>query len=323
MLISKTPLRVSFLGGGTDFPWFFEEHGGAVVSAAVNQHIYISCVDSFDAKTFYLKYSRLEVVTHVDEIQHPIFRFVLADSSVPPQDISVMAEIPAGNGLASSSAFTVGLVNLISRRSGELLSPYELARRATHVEIDQLNEPIGVQDQLGSAFAGVNFHKFGRGRDIVSKGICQRDGEFPFDMLLVKVGTFSRQASKFTELQKQFVSKNPEALRRLIELRDLTLIAGSVLADDLSRLPEFIKTGWELKVASNQNAMTDEIRAVGQRLETLGSLAWKLLGAGGGGFVLALYEKGSAQRVVSELTLEGKQVIVLGLDLDGSKTFEV
>jgi galactokinase/mevalonate kinase-like predicted kinase len=88
-------------------------------------------------------------------------------------------------------------------------------------------------------------------------------------------------------------------------------------------LPEFIKTGWELKVASNQNAMTDEIRAVGQRLETLGSLAWKLLGAGGGGFVLALYEKGSAQRVVSELTLEGKQVIVLGLDLDGSKTFEV
>lgn len=323
MLVSKTPLRVSFLGGGTDFPWFFEEHGGAVVSAAINQHIFISAIDSFDGKTTYLKYSRYEEVLDPRQIQHPIFREVISGSKGPAQDISVMAEIPAGNGLASSSAFTVGLINLVARRSGKSLTPEQLAKMAIDLELDQLGEPIGVQDQLGSAFAGVNFHRFDKGRRFKTVPLVHNVKHFPFEMVLIKVGKQSRSASKFTELQRTFVESDKGALAKLIELRDLSLEAGKTLAHDISRLPDFVREGWNLKRASNPSTFTEEIETLGRKVETLGAVAWKLVGAGGGGFVLAICKKGERNNLTSKMRSEGARVIDVEIDFKGANVIEV
>jgi len=323
MLVSKTPLRISFLGGGTDFPWFFEKHGGAVISAAINQHIYISALPSFDKKTYYLKYSHPEIVQNPKEIQHPIFREVLKSYEVGPLDISVMAEIPAGNGLASSSAFSVGLLNLVTTFLGRKLSKEELAMRAIALELDELLEPIGVQDQLGSTFGGLNFHAFGSGRKISTSSIADQSNQFPFDVVLVKVGNSQRSASTFTEAQRTFVFQNPKALQQLEKLRDLTLEAGNSLGKDIYLLPHFLSEGWRLKVASNPNAIDAEVLEVQKVLESAGSLGSKLLGAGGGGFVLTLMPKGEAERVLKVANTRGWRALSVDLDFDGAKTIEV
>jgi D-glycero-alpha-D-manno-heptose-7-phosphate kinase len=299
MLVSRTPLRISFLGGGTDFPWFFEEHGGAVISGAIDKFIFINGLPSYDEKTFYLKYSALEVVRELSKIQHPIFRTALEQFSADPMDISVMAEIPAGNGLASSSAFSVGLINLILAARGEFVSQPQLAELAIKLELDLLHEPIGVQDQLGSSFGGVNFHQFSKNRTIVSKPLFTTENELPFELLLSKVGVGARQASSFTAAQKEFVHANPAAIRALEELRDLTIEAERSIASDPTNLPAYIREGWNLKQASNPNAVSQEIVELSEKLTSGGALATKLLGAGGGGFVLSIFNPGHLQEFLA------------------------
>jgi D-glycero-alpha-D-manno-heptose-7-phosphate kinase len=323
LLISRTPLRVSFLGGGTDFPWFFEDYSGAVISAAINQHIYISAIDSFDGTTTYLKYSKLETVKQISDIQHPMFRAVLGDANIPPQDISVMAEIPSGNGLASSSAFAVGLINITATREGSKLAPQVLAKLASKLEIDILSQSIGVQDPLGSCYPGMNLHTFKPGRDVGSVNLVGEESEFPFDLVLIKVGSPTRLASNFTDLQRKYVAGNNSALSSLLELRDLTFQAGDAVAKNIESLPEFVREGWRLKMASNPNAISEEILEIGKSAENWGALAWKLVGAGGGGFILALCEKGGATKLAGELSMTGLRVICLELDYEGAKIMEV
>jgi D-glycero-alpha-D-manno-heptose-7-phosphate kinase len=323
MLISRTPLRISFLGGGTDFPWFFEEHDGAVISAAIDKHIYINGLRSYDESTFYLKYSELEVVRELSSIKHPIFRTALEYFAAPPLDISVMAEIPAGNGLASSSAFSVGLINLIFAYRGQNLPQSQLAELAIKLELDLLNEPIGVQDQLGSAYGGVNFHKFSAGRTITSKPLFTESNQLPFDMLLSKVGVASRQASSFTAAQKEFVAANPTAIRALEELRDLTLEAERAIASDPMALPAFIREGWQLKLASNPNAASPEILHLSETLVEQGSLATKLLGAGGGGFILSIFEPGRLPEFLARNATIGRISTPVKIDYRGAVVMEV
>jgi D-glycero-alpha-D-manno-heptose-7-phosphate kinase len=323
MLVSKTPLRISFLGGGTDFPWFFENHGGAVVSAAINQHIYVSALPSFDKKTYYLKYSNPETVLSPDEIRHPIFREVLKFYEVGPLDISVMSEIPAGNGLASSSAFTVGLLNLVTTLLGQKLSKKDLAMRAVALELDTLLEPIGVQDQLGSTYGGLNFHTFERDRQISSRCLSSGPDSFPFDLVLIKVGSAQRSASLFTRAQQRYISDNPKNLTHLEKLRELTLEAGAALAKDISLLPEYLREGWKLKVASNPNALDSEIEDLQEALNSAGSLGSKLLGAGGGGFLLALLGPGEADRALRLAHSQGRKAVLVDLDYVGATTIEV
>jgi D-glycero-alpha-D-manno-heptose-7-phosphate kinase len=323
MLISRTPLRISFLGGGTDFPWFFEEHGGAVISAAIDKHIYINGLRSYDQRTFYLKYSELEIVKELSSIRHPIFRTALEHFEAPPLDISVMAEIPAGNGLASSSAFSVGLINLIFAYRGQNLSQSQLAELAIKLELDLLNEPIGVQDQLGSAFGGVNFHQFSAGRTINSRSLFTDNNPLPFDMMLSKVGVASRQASSFTAAQKDYVAANPAAIRALEELRDLTLEAERAMANDPSALPQYIREGWLLKLASNPNAASNEILSLSETLVEEGALATKLLGAGGGGFILSIFKPGHLPEFLARNETIGRISTQVKIDYRGAVVMEV
>lgn len=323
MLVSRTPLRISFLGGGTDFPWFFENHGGAVISGAIDKHIYINGLPSYDTKTFYLKYSALEVVQNLSDIKHPIFRVALEKFSAGPMDISVMAEIPAGNGLASSSAFSVGLINLILAARGELASQPQLAELAIKLELDLLHEPIGLQDQLGSAFGGVNFHQFSEKRTIFSKPLFTLENQLPFELLLTKVGVGSRFASEFTAAQRKFVDSSKSAVRALEELRDLTIEAERSIAIEPSRLPAFMREGWKLKQASNPNATSQEIIDLSEKLTRGGALATKLLGAGGGGFVLSIFFPGRLQEFLVQTETIRRISTQVKIDYSGAMVLEV
>jgi D-glycero-alpha-D-manno-heptose-7-phosphate kinase len=164
MLISRTPLRVSFLGGGTDLPWYFEKFGGCVISMTINKHIYITGRPMFEEDTFLLRYSKLESTKNLNQIEHPIIKEVLRYFKVKSIDIGVSSDFPAGTGMGSSSAFTVGLIKLIATFTGELLTDHEIAELACKFEIDMLKEPIGKQDQYIAAFGGITefiFHKDG------------------------------------------------------------------------------------------------------------------------------------------------------------------
>lgn len=319
MILTKTPLRVSFLGGGTDFPWFFEEYGGAVISSTISQYIYISCLPSYDQKTTYLKYSRLERVSSHEHIIHPIFRSVLCDYQLPPMDWTVMADIPAGNGLASSSAFTVGLVKAAGFVVGKELGGIDLGLEAIRFEIDLLGEPIGVQDQIASAVGGFNLLEFEPSRRIFCKKLITNSSRLPFDLMLVKVGASSRNASIFTKAQESLALSNPEAIENLERLRDLTLDAASAIERDPSELARFMRIGWDLKTKTNPSARSAEIDETLNLAFSKGAEAGKLVGAGGSGFVLLLIDKDRTNGLLEAFRGRNQRAFTVDLEMAGSQ----
>lgn len=322
MILTKTPLRVSFLGGGTDFPWFFDDHGGAVISTTINRYIYISALRSYDEKTTYLKYSNLETVTSHHEISHPIFRSVLADYGAPPTDWSVMADIPAGNGLASSSAFTVGLIKTVHGVLGKEISAHELALEAARVELDLLGEPIGLQDQFASAYGGLNLFYFQRSRTVVVKPLNNQQVPFPFDLVLVKVGAENRNASLFTKAQHSYVLDNPDSINDLINLRDLTTEAAEQIEKDISKLAAYTRAGWELKLKTNPSANSEAISESLAIALGAGAEAGKLVGAGGSGFLLLLVDPDKTETLMAIFRKREQKIFKVQLDQLGSQVVE-
>ena len=160
MIITKTPFRVSFCGGGSDMANFYEKYGGCVLSTSINKYCYISIHPYFNENQTLLKYSENELVDSPDQIKHRIFRQVLTDMGVHGVEISSTADIPGGTGLGSSSTFTVGLLNTLNCYNGKFVSKDKLAKLACEVEIEKLGNPIGKQDQYGAALGGLNFIKF-------------------------------------------------------------------------------------------------------------------------------------------------------------------
>jgi D-glycero-alpha-D-manno-heptose-7-phosphate kinase len=319
LLITRTPLRVSFLGGGTDFPWYFEEYGGAVISAAIDKYIYLSAIPSYNQQETYLKYSNYERVSSYEDIEHPIFREVLKKFTPGSADFSVMSDIPEGNGLASSSAFTVGLINLVSSMTGSKMTKIQLALEAISVEVDLLQEPIGVQDQCAAAFGGLRCYHFSGPRDIASELLVDNLENFPFDLSLVKVGLPSRSASALTQQQKDFVNSNAKALLDLHELAELTRIAAEEYPSNPSSLASFVNEGWSLKKSSNPFATNEEIESVLKTGFRNGALAGKLLGAGGSGFVLFLIDKGLGRSFSSVWERDARRSLGASIDVSGSK----
>ena len=322
MILTKTPLRVSFLGGGTDFPWFFDDHGGAVISTTINRYIYISALQSYDEKTTYLKYSNLETVTSHQEISHPIFRSVLADYVVPPTDWSVMADIPAGNGLASSSAFTVGLINTVHGVLSKEISAHELALEAARVELDLLGEPIGLQDQFASAYGGLNLFTFQRSRTVAVKPLSNQQVPFPFDLVLVKVGAENRNASLYTKAQHNYILHNPDSIKDLVKLRDLTIEAAEQMEKDISKLAAYTRAGWELKLKTNPSAYSEAISESLAVALSAGAEAGKLVGAGGSGFLLLLVDPDKTETLTAMFRKRKQKVFKVQLDQLGSQVVE-
>lgn len=324
LITSRTPLRVSFFGGGTDYPEYYERRPGAVVGMAINKYIYVSALRlaNFLQYKYRVAYSRIETVGGIEDIQHPVVRTLLQHYRIEDSlDINIVADLPASSGLGSSSAFTVGLINLISSLRSEPLTKLDLGLKAIFVERELLKERVGVQDQLHAAYGGLNRFDFVDGRIRISPvqmtSECQR--YFLSSTVLLFTG-ITRWASE--NLDEQIDSmKGHKVDRELGHLLDLTTEAVRVLEgrDPEAMLREFgamMHEGWMVKRKLSTKVSNPQIDELYDRARAAGALGGKLCGAGGGGFLLMVVPPHLRDKFVAAVAPTA--VIPVGLDTLGS-----
>lgn len=297
MWISKTPLRASFLGGGTDYASHFRGGAGAVLGGTIDKYVYIQALplSPIAEQKFRVTYRATESVDSVDEIRHPVIRETLKlHGWTEPLNIATMSDLPGSTGLGSSSAFTVGFINLLHRMRGVELTRYELARQAIHMEQVVLNEHVGVQDQIHAAFGGLARYEFSGDTFSIEplRMSTSRLNLVNRSMLLVYTGT-QRSASSVLESQEKRTrsGSNQDYLR---EMYEMTRVGASILEDEgedraaLTRFSDLLDHGWRLKRQLGETVTNSDIDNVYLAGKELGAWGGKLLGAGGGGFVLFL-----------------------------------
>ena len=318
MIIAQTPLRVSFFGGGSDFPSFYCSEGGAVLSSAIDKYIFITIKRRFDRK-LRIGYTRTEMVDTVGEIQHELIREALRRTGITEGvEVTTMGDIPsAGSGLGSSSTVTVGSLQVMYTYLGEIVQQERLAREACDIEIQTLHKPIGIQDQYIAAYGGLRFMEFTPDdRVIVQKVALDPDTERSLNenLLLFFTGVTRKSASILKE-QKQNINGRLAVLRQLKEMAYTA--RDSLLAGEVDEIGHLLHQSWVLKkqLASQiSNGRLDEIYDTARRA---GALGGKITGAGGGGFLI-LYCPHDRQQAVRE-ALHDLQELPFQLERDGSK----
>lgn len=295
MIISRTPFRISFVGGGTDYPQWFNQHGGAVIAATINHYCYISCrhLPPFFDHKYRIAYSRIENVAEINEIQHPAVKAVLnyleCNSGL---EIHHDADLPARSGLGSSSSFTVGLINAIKALRGQYIDVEELARLAIHIEQNVIKEAVGSQDQILAAFGGFNRVDFNpNGSFQVSPIILsnERSQRFQQNLMLYFTG-FSRLAP---EIAQSKIDNFSSKINELTTMRQMVEEALAILQNERSDLLEFGKLldrAWQFKRSLSDKVSTPAIDIIYEKAMQAGAVGGKLLGAGGGGFILLFVE---------------------------------
>lgn len=288
MIITKTPFRVSFCGGGSDIADFYKEHGGCVLSTTINRYMYLTIHPYFDENKTSLKYSQNEIVNNINNIQHSIFHCVLNEQQISGVEISSTADVPSGTGLGSSSSFTVGLLHTLACYKGKYLSKGKLAEEACKVEIEKLGAPIGKQDQYAAAFGGLNFIAFHKDdtvsvEPVITKGDTLK--QLQENLVMFYTG-LTHDASKILSEQKKNIKKTDKT-KNLIRMCELAKdMKKSLEENEIRDFGEILNEGWRKKreMAGNiSNVRIDELYKCA--LEN-GAYGGKLLGAGGGGFLL-------------------------------------
>jgi len=291
MLITQTPLRISFLGGGTDYPEYFEKYGGAVLGSAIDKAAFFSISQFYSEMFDYslrIAYRKVECVSSIDEIEHAPFRECLRWCGIEKDiEINHSAELPAGTGLGSSGSFTVGLLKAIQAFQGQTISKIDLAYQAIDIERNVLKESVGVQDQTFAAVGGFNLIEFRSMGNFIINPISLPEGkleEFENHLMMFYTGT----KRKAEELAKKQVLKIPYNQNRLKQMRNMVdegyeILCGNAPISDFGKL---LHESWYLKRNLDDaisNPQLDEIYKFGMEA---GALGGKLLGAGGGGFFL-------------------------------------
>jgi D-glycero-alpha-D-manno-heptose-7-phosphate kinase len=307
MIISRTPLRVSFLGGGTDYPEYFMQDGGCTLSATIDQYCYITVQqlrDFFDHK-IRISYSKLELTKRIDEIDHPSVRECLRYLGIERGvEIHCMTDLPARTGLGSSSAFTVGLLNALYAWQGRFTTPQQLAEDAVKVERDFIKERVGLQDQYASAFGGFLYLTYTRQGNVNITSIpmgSERVKALEQRLMLFYTG-IQRTASEILKDQIER-TRNGELREPLKRLADLVPRAVQVICnhDDLSELGKLLHEGWLLKRGLSAAVSNDAIDTWYERARSASAVGGKLLGAGSGGFLLLYVEPQHQDKVRSAL----------------------
>lgn len=288
MIVSRTPFRISFCGGGSDMPYFFEKHGGCTISTTINKYIYLSISKSFTPGTSTIKYSSVEQFSSIDEINHPIFRECIRDYNLDSIEICSTADVPAGTGLGSSSSFTVGLMNLFSRYIGENASKEFLADAACRMEMERLGDPVGKQDQYAASYGGFNYYDFKKDGsvEVTPMDIGESNLEKMNRNLLMMYTGKTRKASKILVKQNQnFEKGNTE--ENTLQLCKLTKdLRRELLAGNVDFVGKALREGWELKKTLADTISSPDIDEMYNVAMDCGAEGGKLLGAGGGGFLL-------------------------------------
>jgi len=304
VIISRTPFRVSFFGGGTDYPAFYEENGGAVLSTSINKYCYVICryLPPFFDYNYRIRYRKQEEVQSIPEIKHPSVReclsFVNLDRGV---EIQHNADLPAMSGLGSSSAFTVGLLNALNALKGKMITKRQLALDAIHVEQDRIKENVGSQDQTIAAFGGFNKIEFGGSQKITVHPITIDQDKLDIlqNHLMLFFTGFPRNASEIAGEQIRKTPENKTGLKTMMAMVDEALATLNGNDDRLTDFGKLLHETWKIKrslTAHITNSSIDEIYEAGMGA---GASGGKLLGAGGGGFIL-FFVKPELQHNVKE-----------------------
>ncbi len=290
MIISRTPFRISFSGGGSDLPSFYRRELGAVVSTTIDKYMYIAIHPFFDKNKIQLKYSKTELVGEINNINHPIFREVLSHYNLTGVDLNSIADVPAGTGLGSSSSFTVGLLNVIKAYLNRAISCERLAELASDIEINKVGSLIGKQDQYAAAFGGLNFITFYGDESVKVEKIIMKPEmkrKLQDNLIMIHIGgehsandilrdqqhQQSIIGSQEFEIQKQMVQQAFQ-LKSALENNDI---------DDFGR---YLHEGWLMKKSLSSGISNDYIDEIYKKGIKAGALGGKLLGAGGAGFLL-------------------------------------
>ncbi|MDX5325147.1 MAG: GHMP kinase [Bacteroidota bacterium] len=289
MIISKTPFRISFVGGGSDLEAFYARHTGAVLSTSIDKYMYISSHKFFEPDKIRTKYSRTETVDRVADLQHPILRVALEKFGIQGGiEISSIADVPSGTGMGSSSSFTVGVLHNLYAVQNHFVSKEQLAAEACEIEIDILKEPIGKQDQYAAAYGGLNVIEFlPNGRVAVNPVFLGKDALSALDrnLIMFYVGN-QRKASDILSQQRKNTSAEDKfnALKQMVslvyELRD------ELLKGNLDAMGKMLHENWLIKQGLASGISNPEINAIYETGLKNGAIGGKLLGAGGGGFML-------------------------------------
>jgi D-glycero-alpha-D-manno-heptose-7-phosphate kinase len=322
MIIARSPLRISLGGGGTDLPSYYREHGGFLIAAAIDKYVYLTLHQTFVPELI-IKYSKMERVEKLAEIQHPIIREVLKLLEVEPRrlEITSMADIPAGTGMGSSGSFTTALLKVLHTHTKSLVHPQELAAQACHIEIERLGEPVGKQDQYISAFGGITCFRF-RPDDQVEAWPLRIASDTLHDLeenLLLFFTGYSRSASTILKEQDdKSKAHDREMTQNLHFVKELGLqIQQALEAGDVREFAALLNVHWEYKRHRSASMSNSQIDAWYQLAREHGALGGKLIGAGGGGFLMFYAEDKSALR--RALTRSGLAEVRFRFDFEGTK----
>jgi D-glycero-alpha-D-manno-heptose-7-phosphate kinase len=322
MIITRSPLRITLGGGGTDLPSYYREHGGFVIAAALDKYVYVTVMRPF-TPGIYLKYSQLEHVQQTDQVHHPIIREAIKQLGfrTPQIEITTLADIPAGTGLGSSGSFTTALLKALYAHRRRLLHPGELAELACEIEIDRLGEPIGKQDQYIAAFGGVTCFTFCPDGKVEARPLQASMGalhNLEDDLLLFFTG-FSRNAGTILADQKgRTEAHDAGMIENLNYVKELGLRSEQAL--QAGRTAEFgalMHEHWEHKKKRSQgmsNPQIDEWYELGRKS---GALGGKLVGAGGGGFLMFYAE--DHRRLRAAMAGAGLDEVRFRFDFEGTK----
>lgn len=291
MIIVRSPLRISLGGGGTDLPSYYRDHGGFLIAAAIDKYVYITLHQTF-VKELIIKYSKLEKVLSVADVEHPIIREALkhVDIAAPHLEITSMADIPQGTGLGSSGSFTTALLKALHTLKKNLIHPNELAEQACHIELNLLNEPIGKQDQYIAAYGGITCFRF-MPNEQVEAWPLKIDQETLYnleDNLLLFFTGYSRSASTILKEQdSKSKSKDKDMIDNLHFVKDLGLKSKDALENgDLHEFANLMNVHWDHKKHRSSNMSNTKIDEWYDLARKNGALGGKMIGAGGGGFLM-------------------------------------
>jgi D-glycero-alpha-D-manno-heptose-7-phosphate kinase len=322
--MTRTPLRVSLFGGGTDYPDYFADNPGAVVGMAIDKHIFIAAtrLQTPLEHRYRIAYSKLEMVDDKSKIQHPVVRAVLEDYGVDAAlDVSILSDLPSsGGGLGSSSAFTVGFVGLIRAMAGHHLTKIDLAKEAIRFEREVLKENVGVQDQLHAAFGGLNRFDFDGGRYRISPVQISSATEEDLNSAMILIYTnVSRRATEIVEEQIA-ATKSKAITKDLKELYDMVGSCVSILESGqgnvIQTLGKMLHESWLIKRGLTSKISSEAIDDIYSAALKAGAYGGKLCGAGGGGFILMLAPK--EKHAAIEAAVSPLQVLPIAIDTQGA-----
>ena len=322
MIITRSPLRITLGGGGTDLPSYYQEHGGFLVAASINKYVYATVMRPFTPGIF-LKYSKFENVDSVTEVSHPIIREVLTELNLrsPQIEITTLADIPSGTGLGSSGSFTTALIKALFTHYKRSIHSNELAELACHIELNKLSEPIGKQDQYMSAYGGITALTFEKNGSIIVEPLpisirTQHDLE---DNLLLFYTGISRSASSILIDQNTRTNDNEETiLENLHFTKEIGYKSSKALiAGDIIKFGQLMNEHWGYKKTRSSGMTNEKIDLIYETALNNGAIGGKLVGAGGGGFMMFYAtDRNKLRHAMQKLKLEE---VRFAFDFEGTK----